>query len=136
MTRRLLLGYQIITGLSDSSTGLLLIFSPATTLHLMKLHSTPDALPFISYIGAFVLSVGIACFYGGWLVRRSIASEKLEVVWLLTAITRGLVTLFVIVEVVSGGLEPGWITVALTDGTFALLQFYGLKEGWSHCVRD
>jgi hypothetical protein len=130
MKRRLLLGYQLLTGLSDTSTGVLLIVAPATTLHLMRLQVPLETLPFISYIGVFVLSVGVACLYGGLLATRSDRSQKLEVVWLLTAITRGLVAVFVIAKVISGGLESGWITVAITDGAFALLQTIGLARGW------
>lgn len=130
MKRRLLLAYQLLTGMSDTGTGLLLILAPATTLQLMRLHVASDALPYLSYVGVFVLSVGLACFYGALLVNSPARTQKLEVVWLLTAITRGLVAIFVIAKIASGTLEPGWITVALTDGAFAVLQFFGLARGW------
>jgi hypothetical protein len=131
MKARLLFAYQLIVGLSDTSTGLLLIAAPAFTLHLMRLHALPDEeLPFLSYIGAFVLSVGIACLYGAWLVARSDSRARLEVVWLLTAITRGIVAIFVTAQIVGGALEPGWMAVAISDGTFALLQVIGLARGW------
>ena len=106
MKLRLLLAYQLLTGLSDGSTGLLLLFAPALTLRLMGLHVAVDALPFLSYIGAFVLSVGIACFYGASLVGHRDGNAKLEVVWLLTAITRGLVAVFVVTQILPGGLRP------------------------------
>jgi len=136
MKRRLLFAYQFLAGLSDTSTGLLLVFAPATTLHLMKLQPAPDALPFLSYVGVFVLSVGIACLYGALLLARPSKPEKLEVVWLLTAVTRGLVALFVIVKVVSGALEPGWLTVAVTDALFATFQIFGLAKGWLRRVEE
>ena len=130
MKRRFLFGYQLLTGLSDSSTGILLIFAPALTLRLMHVRVSPDALPFLSYIGAFVLSVGFACWYGGFLMTRAAAAPKLEVVWLLTAVTRGLVAIFIISQILSGTLETGWITVAITDGALALVQATGLFKGW------
>ncbi|RZU43667.1 hypothetical protein [Edaphobacter modestus] len=131
MKRRLLLGYQILTGLSDASTGVLLIVAPTTTLHMMRLHAPQDSLPYLSYVGVFVLSVGIACLYGGVLLTtRPVLVQKLEAVWLLTAITRGLVAIFVVAKIFSGSLEPGWMTVALTDGAIALLQTIGLARGW------
>jgi hypothetical protein len=136
MKRSLLIAYQLLTGLSDTSTGLLLIAAPALTLRLMRLHAAGGTLPFLSYIGVFVLSVGLACLYGAWLAVRRAPADKLEVVWLLTAITRGLVAVFVAVEVASGALEPGWSTVVGTDGAFALLQFAGLARGWLRNVRD
>src|ERR1035441_2123281 len=101
---RLLLGYQMLTGLSDTGTGLLLIFAPALTLRLLGLHVSFESLPFLSYIGMFVLSVGIACLYGAFLASRVAFAEKLEVVWLLTGITRALVALFVIAKILAGTL--------------------------------
>jgi hypothetical protein len=35
--------------------------APVTTLHMMRLHAPQDALPYLFYVGVFVLSVGIAC---------------------------------------------------------------------------
>jgi hypothetical protein len=96
----------------------------------MRLHPAADALPYLSYIGAFVLSVGIACLYGAWLTTRPHFAARFEVVWLLTAITRASVALFVLAKIFSGGLEPGWLTVALSDGAFALFQLTGLTRGW------
>ncbi len=135
MKRSFLLVYQLLTGLSDTSTGLLLIAAPALTLRLMKLHAAAATLPFLSYIGVFVLSVGLACLYGGWLAVEGGPAERLEVVWLLTAITRGLIAVFLVVKVASATLEPGWSTVAFTDGAFAIFQFLGLTRGWLHNVR-
>ena len=127
MKHRILLGYQILTGLSDGGTGLLLVFAPALTLRLMKLHVAPEAMPFLSYVGVFVLSVGIACVYGATVIDRP---EKIEVVWLLTALTRALIAAFVLAKIASGILEPGWITVAITDALFASIQAVGLAKGW------
>ena len=134
MKRKLLVAYQLLTGLSDTSTGLLLIMAPALTLRLMRLHVPAlDTLVYLSYIGAFVLSVGVVCLYGAGLARGA-SLQKLEVVWLLTAITRGAVALFVMTKVLEGSLESGWITVALSDGAFALLQTVGLARGWLNDV--
>ena len=130
MKRPVLLGYQLITGFSDTSTGLLLILAPALTLRLMHLQAASGALPFLSYIGSFVLSVGLACLYGGLLATRAASSQKLEVVWVLTAITRAIVAIFLISSVLSGALESGWITVAAFDGVLALVQTFGLSRGW------
>lgn len=130
MKRTLLIAYQLLTGICDTSTGLLLMTAPALTLRFMKLHAAADALPFLSYIGVFVLSVGLACLYGALLIQRRASADRLEVVWLLTAITRGLVAVFVAEKVASGALEAGWSTVAITDGVFALLQLFGLSRGW------
>ena len=129
-SRHILFTYQLFIGASDTGTGILLLAAPALTLHLMRLHPAPDALPYLSYIGAFVLSVGLACLYGAWLTTRPHFAAKLEVVWLLTAITRASVAAFVFTRILTGGLEPGWLTVALSDGAFALIQLTGLARGW------
>jgi hypothetical protein len=96
----------------------------------MRLHPAAAALPYLSYIGAFVLSVGLACFYGAWLATHTLYAAKLEVVWFLTGITRSCVALFVLFSVFTGTLEAGWLTVALSDGAIALVQFTGLARGW------
>ena len=136
MKRKLLIAYHCVTGIMDTSTGLLLIGAPQVTLRLMKLSAPAAALPFLSYVGVFVLSVGFACLYGGWLAVGHDLPEKLEVIWLLTAITRGLVAVFVLVKVSFGALEPGWNVVAFTDGILASLQYTGLARGWLRHVRD
>jgi hypothetical protein len=132
--KRILVAYQILIGLSDFTTGALLIFAPMLTLRLMRLSEPIGALPLLSYVGVFVLSVGIACLYGGFLARRP-EVDRLEVVWLLTAITRGLVAAFVTIKIISGVLEPGWASVAISDGALALLQAVGLGRGWLRRVR-
>jgi hypothetical protein len=136
MNRLLLIGYQLTIGLSDTMTGALLIVAPALALDLMRLRVPADALPFLSFIGAFVLSVGLSCLYGAWLTTRPASRCKLEIVWLLTAITRASVAIFVITRVLDQTLEPGWLTVAITDGACVLIQAIGLRKGWlAHVAR-
>ncbi len=130
MSRRILIGYQLLIGLSDTATGALLIVAPALTLRLMGLHAPSDALPFLSFIGAFVFSVGLACLYGAFLMRCDTEKARLEMVWLLTAFSRAAVAVFVFQQVISGALEAGWLTVALSDGTMVVIQAIGLRRGW------
>jgi len=130
MKRRILLGYQLLTGLSDGATGILLIVAPSFTLNLMGIQVPSQSLPFVSFTGVFVLSVGLACLYGAHLVRGRIDVARLEVVWLLTAVSRGLVALFVASRILSGALAPAWVSVAVSDGSFALVQMLGLYQGW------
>ena len=130
MNRSILIGYQVLIGLSDTLTGALLIIAPEFTLRLMGLHASGDALPFISFIGAFVLSVGLACLYGAWVMARRGSQCKLEVIWLLTAITRASVAIFVAAQILAHTLEAGWLTVAISDGACVLIQAIGLRKGW------
>ena len=136
MKPRLIFWYQLLAAASDGGTGLLLVFAPALTLRLMRLFAPQDALVYLSYVGVFVLSTGLACLYGAWLARDPIDSARLETVWLLTAVTRVLVGIFVVAQIVNGSLAPGWIAVAITDALFALVQFTGLAKGWlRHAAR-
>lgn len=130
MNRPVLLGYQLLIGVSDTSTGALLIIAPEFTLRLMGLHVAVDSLPFISFIGAFVLSVGLSCLYGAYLTFRGGSASRLEAVWLLTALTRSAVAIFVFQRVLTGTLEAGWATVAISDGACAVIQAIGLRRGW------
>jgi len=130
MNRSLLLAYQSAIGISDTSTGILLIVAPAFTLRLMGLHASADALPFLSFIGAFVLSVGLSCLYGALLMLRRAGTERLEIVWLLTAFTRSGVAIFLLTQIIPQTLEAGWLTVAASDGACVIFQAIGLRKGW------
>lgn len=136
MNRSILVSYQLLIGVSDTITGALLMIAPAFTLELMRLHAPADALPYLSFIGAFVLSVGLSCLYGAKVMLRRGGPGKLETVWLLTAITRASVAIFIIAQILAQTLELGWITVALTDGACVLFQAIGLRKGWlAHVAR-
>jgi len=130
MNRPILLAYQSVIGLSDTITGALLIIAPEFTLRLMGLHVQPDALPYLAFIGAFVLSVGLACLYGALVMARRGRQCTLHAVWLLTAFTRASVAVFVVTQVLGQTLEPGWLTVAASDGACVLIQAIGLRRGW------
>lgn len=136
MNRRILIGYQLAIGLSDSLTGALLMIAPEFTLSLMRLHAPADALPYFSFIGSFVFAVGLSCLYGAWLMLRRGSPCKLEIVWLLTAMTRASVAAFILAQILSQALEAGWLTVAVTDGACVLIQTIGLRKGWlAHVAR-
>ena len=47
MNRPVLIGYQVLIGLSDTLTGALLIIAPEFALRIMGLHVPADALPFL-----------------------------------------------------------------------------------------
>ncbi|MGA3080800.1 MAG: hypothetical protein ABSD44_05400 [Terracidiphilus sp.] len=130
MNRPILIAYQLLIGISDTLTGALLIVAPEFTLRLMGVRAPADALPFLSFIGAFVLSVGIACLYGARVMVRRGSPCKLEVVWLLTAISRASVAIFIAGQILAHTLEAGWLAVALSDGVCVLIQAIGLRKGW------
>ena len=125
-----LLAYQLIAGISDASTGALLIAAPLFTIRMMGLSVPRDATPFLSFIGAFVLAVGLSYLYGALLVNRTGAVPRLEAVWLLTAIIRSSVAIFIVAAVLSGTLSVGWLTIAVFDGICVVIQARGLRRGW------
>jgi hypothetical protein len=136
MNRPILIAYQFAIGISDAVTGALLMLAPVFTLQLMGLHVPADALPFVSFIGAFVLSVGLACLYGARVLVRRTSPCRLEVIWLLTAITRASVATFVMVQVLAHTFEAGWLAVAVTDGACVVFQAVGMRRGWvAHLAR-
>jgi hypothetical protein len=129
--RRWLIVYQFVAGLCDTSTGLLLIAAPAWTLGLMGLSVIPQPVAFVRYIGVFVLSVGLTYL---WAAARWPLMPHAHIAWAaqwkITALIRSLVALFIVWQVVSGAVEPRWISVAFSDGAFALIQIIGLAKGW------
>ena len=135
MSGSLLLAYQIFAGFCDASTGVLLLMAPALTLRLMLLRAPDDALIYVSFIGAFVLATGLTYLYGAFLLMREGCATKLEMLWLLTALTRACVAIFVIGQVFAGTLPMGWISVAAADGTCVLIQATGLRKGWLSSVK-
>ena len=130
MKHPVLFGYQCLAGLSDTATGALLCVAPRFTLQLMGISPAADTTPYISYIGAFVLSVGISYLYGAFLIAINAPSARIEIVWLLTAFTRSAVAIYVLKSVLVGDLEFGWIAVAAFDAACAAIQAIGLRKRW------
>lgn len=130
MKHSMLLAYQWVTGAVDVSAGVLLYLAPALTLRMAGLHTPLDAAPYVSYIGAFVLSVGLSCLYGAWLLQQGAAPERLETVWLLTAFARSAVAIYVFKGILAGQLEAPWIGVAMFDAACVVVQGIGLKRRW------
>lgn len=130
MTRSVLLGYQLLTGASDTVTGALLIITPAVTLELLHLHVSAEELIFPALVGAFVFSVGLSCLYGALIAYRGGGKKELEMIWLLTAFTRASVAIFVFEQVLAGTLPAGWMAIAGLDAGCVLIQGFGLRRGW------
>ena len=131
MSRTVLLAYQLLTGVSDTCTGALLIIAPALTLGLMHVDVPADSLIYVSCIGSFVLAVGLCCVYGARLVIRRGPHGQLATVWLLTALIRLSVAVFVAVQISTGSLAPRWVSVAGFDGLCFLIQAVGLQRNWA-----
>lgn len=123
----MLIAYQWLAGLADTGTGLLLLFAPTPALRLMGVAIAPTPIVFASFIGVFVLGVGVSYLTLLFAPREA---ARWEAQWLVTALIRSLVAIFLCVEVATGRMEGAWLTVALTDGVLAATQWTGLKRGW------
>ncbi len=135
MSRPWLLTYQWLTGISDSVTGCLLYVAPAFTLRMLGVYVPADALLYISYIGAFVFAVGLACLYGALLMHVRACVERIETVCLLTAFSRDAVAIYLLQAIAAGKMHASWTSVALFHGTCAALQGIGLRSGWLRNAR-
>ena len=123
--------YQVAAGLSDTSTGLLLLFAPLTTLRLMHVTQSPTPVVFNSFIGAFVLGVGLSYLVTSLRQRRGIATvAEWESQWRCTAIIRSCIAIFLVVEIAMAHLQLAWGLVAVSDAVLACIQWIGLHRRW------
>jgi len=123
--------WNLVVGLMDASTGVLLAFLPSLALRLMGLHAPgPEGMTYLSWMGVFITAVGCSYFLALGEPKTLVETGKWQTVWKITALARGLVGAFVIWKIAAGVLESGWITVALTDWAVAGAQWFGLHRGW------
>jgi len=122
--------YQWAVGLCDSMTGLMLVLAPEWTLRLMRIRTLPDSPEMVSFVGVFVLAVGVAYLTVTRVPQSEADAAQWRAVWRVTAISRLLVAGYVGWQVVQGVLEPAWASVVATDLLFATIQFTGLGRGW------
>jgi hypothetical protein len=117
--------WSIAVGSMDALTGILLIFFPVLVLKMLKIEPpSADALVFLSWIGVFVMSVGLS--YGLALGKRG----RAEAVWVFTSLVRIMVAVFLMVRILDGSLQRAWALVALSDAVVALIQIAILRAGW------
>ena len=118
--------WSVAVGAMDTLTGLLLIFVPGLVLRLLKIEApSPDAMVFLSWIGVFVMAVGLS--YGFALGRHRAAGGT---VWLFTSMARILVAVFLVIQITREIMAPAWLLVAISDGLVALVQMVVLRKGW------
>jgi hypothetical protein len=113
-------------GAMDALTGLMLVVAPAEVLRLLRIEPpSRDALVYLSWIGIFVMAVGLS--YGLAFGRHR---GRGEAVWEFTALARILVALFLTVRIVGGVMDPAWAVVALSDAVVAVVQVAVVRGGW------
>ncbi len=117
--------WSVAMGSMDALTGLLLIVFPLGVLRLLGIAPpSADAVVFLSWIGVFVMAVGLS--YGLALGKRA----RGETVWIFTAVVRILVAVFLTARILDGSLEKAWAWVAVADASVAVVQGLILRAGW------
>ncbi len=122
--------FQWLAGSCDTATGVLLVIAPVWTLKLMGVQVLPQPLAFASFVGVFVLGVGLAYLSIAQLPLNAGTALRWQTVWSLTALIRSLVAGFLLWQILVGRMEKAWLAVAATDGALAIFQWIGLKSGW------
>jgi hypothetical protein len=125
--------FQWLAGSCDTVTGVLLVFAPAWTLQLMGVQRLPQPVEFASFVGVFVLGVGLAYLSIALLPLNAKTAPRWQTVWNLTALIRFLVAGFLTWQILAGRMEKVWLAVAVTDGALAIFQWIGLRRGWLDC---
>lgn len=118
--------WSLAVGAMDAVTGLMLVFVPGLVLSLLMIEApSAEAMIYLRWIGVFVMAVGLS--YG---IALGGCPERGETVWLITALVRGMVAVFLIVQIVGGKMDPAWAVVAMSDGAVAVAQLAILRFGW------
>jgi len=117
--------WSISVGSMDALTGVLLTFAPGSVLQLLRIPlPSQDALIFLSWIGIFVMAVGLS--YALALGKNAWA----EASWIFTSLVRSLVAVFLTVRILDGSLVPTWAIIVLADACVAIVQIAILQAGW------
>ncbi len=121
---------QKIVGATDLLTGILLIIAPAFTLKLMLISTSYTDTGLLSFIGAFVFAVGLSYFLVPARIRTvsDLAAWKMQ--WKISATIRLTIGIFITTMLIINSWHIGWISVAISDLTYAALQFIGIKNQW------
>lgn len=130
ISRKLYSGFQIVAGACDAATGLLLILAPALALRMMGVRAVPKEPVFISFIGTFVFSVGLAYLLFARSPRSMEQVAARRSAWLITGVERLCVGIFVMIAVASRQMEPAWFSITIIDLSAGAIQLLGLRRNW------
>lgn len=121
--------YCLLAGACDAATGALLLAAPERVTALLRLEPAPPPA-YASFIGAFVLAVGVAYLYP-FLLAAEERAARWRTVFETTAISRLAVASYLATAIGRGTLGASWSAVLLTDlalGVFQLAWLWRRRE--------
>lgn len=118
--------YCLAAGSADAATGLMLLAAPAFVFDRLGLGPLPAPPVYASFVGAFVLAVGLSYLYPLVLGARGLAARWRQL-FETTAISRLSVAAFLALALWGGQLGAAWGLVLATDLGLALFQLYRLR---------
>ncbi|HEX7861190.1 MAG TPA: hypothetical protein VF773_12730 [Verrucomicrobiae bacterium] len=130
MKRRAFTFFQLAAGACDTGTGILLLVAPQLALKLMGVAQTPSDPIFISFIGAFVFSVGLTYLVFSRIPASESRLGAARAAWLITGMQRLCVGVFVLVAMVAGRLDLAWCSITVADLSIGGIQLLGLRKRW------
>jgi len=124
------MSYQLFSGSFDAAIGAVVAIAPNYATHVARMHVSPDAIQFISIVGAGFFSLGLAGLCGAFMMYRRVCVERMETVWLLTAIMRTGTAVLIGEHGAAGNLGRAWLIFALCNVVPVLIQGIGLHNCW------
>ena len=124
----LFIGFQLIAGGGDAVTGIALMAAPSFTLKMMGVRQEIHDLILVSFIGAFVLAVGLSYLAFASPPRNSAQLSEVRAAWLITALVRLCVGVFVAAACASQRLDPAWLTITAFDLSLATFQLIARRR--------
>ena len=117
--------YNILAGLLDTLTGIILIIKPDVILSIMGASEISMPNIFLKYVGVFVMATGLTYFISFSYRSFNITFIQLSLVlWTTSSLVRLCVASFVFSQVYLSTLSASWLLVAFSDLSLALFQYY------------
>jgi Na+-driven multidrug efflux pump len=117
--------WSLVLGTMNLMAGLLLVFFPVLVLRFLKIEAPPtEGLVFVSWIGVFVMSVGVS--YVLAMGRRGHG----EAVWIFSSVVMVLTAVFLTARILGESMPGAWTLVAAACALVALVQIVLLRAGW------
>ena len=122
----MILSYQAITGLFHVALGALMV-SLSESYLASALSFSPASSPFVSVAGMFLFCLGLCALLGAYMELRQDCSQRLQIVWLFTALMHIGPAILIATEVGIGSMANSWLWIAAFCGACALIELFFIK---------